>query len=151
MRMLRRPARSGFTLIEIMIVISIITILAVFAIPSYLRSRITANESVAIASCKAITSACQSYYANRGNTYPSALTDLISPNSDPPYIDTLLSSGTKQGYTFTYNLVTSERFTLNAAPQTSSRTGVRYFYSDETGIVTVNSTGQAGPNDPPVQ
>lgn len=143
--------RRGFTLIEIMIVISIITILAVFSIPSYLRSRITANESVAIASCKAITSACQSYYANRGNSYPTLLTDLIEPNSTPPYIDTLLASGTKQGYTFSYTLVNSERFTLNVGPQSVNRTGVRYFYSDETGVLTVNSTGQAGPNDPSVQ
>lgn len=141
----------GFTLIEIMIVIAIIMILAVFAIPSYLRSRITANESMAVASCKAIASACQSYYASRGNTYPAALTDLVSPNSDPPYIDTLLASGTKQGYAFTYSLVNSERFTLNAAPQSPNRTGVRYFYTDETGIVTTNSSGAAGPNDPPVQ
>ena len=42
----------GFTLIELMIVVAIIALIAAIAIPSMLRSRMSANEASAVASCK---------------------------------------------------------------------------------------------------
>ncbi len=45
----------GFTLIELMIVLTIIAVIAAIAIPSILRSRISANQTSAIASLDAIT------------------------------------------------------------------------------------------------
>ena len=47
-----RRDSGGFTLIELLIVISVIAILAVMAIPSFLTSRLTANESNAITSLR---------------------------------------------------------------------------------------------------
>ncbi|NQV04581.1 MAG: hypothetical protein HQ532_03690, partial [Candidatus Omnitrophica bacterium] len=76
---------------------------------------------------------------------------LVSPVSDPPYIDSVLASGTKQGYNFTYALVDSESFTFNAAPVSPGKTGSRYFFADEGGAIKANATGQAGPDDAAVQ
>ncbi len=45
---------SGFTLIELMIVVAIIAIIAAIAIPSILRSRISANQTSAVASLDTI-------------------------------------------------------------------------------------------------
>ncbi|MDA0841220.1 MAG: type II secretion system protein [Planctomycetota bacterium] len=44
--------RSGLTLIEIMIVLSVVSVIAILAIPNVLRSRLSANETMAINTLK---------------------------------------------------------------------------------------------------
>ncbi len=145
--------RAGFTLIEIMIVIAIIATLAAISIPAFLTSRINANETSAIASCKIISSACQSYYMIiEPKIYPSQLDDLVPPASDPPYLDTVLAvDKRKQGYRFEYVLNNSENFNLFADPITVGRTGNRYFFVDETGVIRAKAGGRPNAADPSIQ
>jgi len=143
---------KGFTLVEIMVVLAIVMTLATLVVSSVLRARHNANEMAAVAACKTVVTACQNFYTNTlPHAYPGSLSDLIPPQSDPPYIDNVLASGTKQGYRVTYALVDSESFTLNADPTVPGKTGTRHFFVNETGIIKANSNGQAGPDDPAVE
>lgn len=152
MRLHFTSGKKAFTLVEIMVVVSIIALLAGLSISMMLRNRVNANEVVAITSCKTIESACQSYYANvLPHRYPDSLQTLgTSGPSGPSYIDSALASGSKAGYLYVYQLTTQVSFTLNANPQVPGRTGDRYFYCDETGRITASKTGPAGPGDPGV-
>lgn len=144
---------AGFTLVEIMIVIAIIATLAAIAVPIFLTSRINANEASAILSARTILSACQSYYTNTNpHTFPQSLENLVAPDSDPPYLDSILAvRKEKQGYRFDYVFGDSENFELNAEPTSPGMTGNRYFFSDETGIIKAKSGGKAGASDPPIE
>lgn len=143
--------RSGFTLVEIMIVLAIVMTLATLVVSSVLRARQNANEVAAVASCKTVATACQNFYTNNlPHTYPTGLADLIPPQSVPPYIDSVLASGTKQGYVFTYTFIDTESFTLNADPAISGKTGTRHFFVNESGVIKANAARQADSSDPAV-
>jgi general secretion pathway protein G len=77
LKMLKKTCRSqrGFTLIELMIVISIIGILASIAAPSYQRGIIKAREAVLLENLYSINSSIDQFYADKGK-YPSSLEEL---------------------------------------------------------------------------
>jgi general secretion pathway protein G len=77
----RRPARtrrqeSGFTLIELMIVMTIIAILATIAIPSYVNAVRHAREAVLREDLHTMRSAIDSYTVDKEKA-PQSLDDLV--------------------------------------------------------------------------
>ncbi len=136
--------RRGFTLIEIMIVVSIVIVLITLAVPNILRSRVVANEGAALGNLRAINNGCQLYHINQ-ETYSENLSALAQ--TTPPYLDPNLASGEKQGYQFIYSRVSNDHFTVNANPTHTGLLKGRYFYLDESGIIRFRSNATAGPSD----
>jgi prepilin-type N-terminal cleavage/methylation domain-containing protein len=144
--------KQGFTLVELMIAIGIIITLAALSINSLLRVRMTTNEAAAMKTLRTLQSAFISY-RTVNSEYPYNLNILAS--EDPPYIDSALASGTRNGYNFMVDEAESDRFSLSASPVASGTTGNRIFYIDESGEITqeegnsaiTGEEGGAGPGN----
>ncbi len=73
--------QKGFSLIELLIVVAIILVISAIAIPSYLRSRMQANEASAVSSLRMINTAAITYSSTYGNVgYPTNLADMGGAN-----------------------------------------------------------------------
>jgi len=68
---------SGFTLVELLVVISLISILAAMGLVQYKNSVIASREAVLHTDLFRMRDAIDQYYADKGK-YPSALDSLVS-------------------------------------------------------------------------
>lgn len=153
---------KAFSLIELLIVIAIILIVAAIAVPNLLRSRIAANQASAVSSLRTLNTAEVAYSTTFGSGFSVNMASLAPPagagiasSSAAGLIDSVLAMGAKSGYTFTYSPGSSDAtgsintYSLNAGPDNNS-TGTDYYYSDQSGIIRMNSTTAASSTDSPL-
>jgi type II secretory pathway pseudopilin PulG len=163
----------GLTIIPIMIV-------AAIAIPNLLRARMAANEASAVGSLRSINTAAMVYASKFENGFPSRLEALGSATAGDTscnhaaLLDAPLTFGRKTGYIFTYAAQFPEGatapiispkaaakgctaggasgYTVTAEPLQRNTTGMRSFFTDQTGVIRVAGTGETATADsPPIQ
>ena len=154
----RRQRPNGFTLMELLIVISIMLILMLIAIPNFNKMKAQANETSAINSLQAIyKSQIQYQTMYPANGFACTLQALGGdPKSGLPtptsaqLLQGDLPVGIKAGYTF--NIVNCSKvtvgnvdqitgFEVTAVPQAVGKTGNRGFCIDNYGEIKSDPLG----------
>jgi prepilin-type N-terminal cleavage/methylation domain-containing protein len=141
---------AGFSMVELLITLSILTVVTALAVPNYLAARARANEASAASSVRAIISA-QNLYRNTFGYFA----DLPSLGED--YLtDKLLAAGNKSGYVFdsTPGGSSSLQFTVEATPTLSigpAATGGRSYFGDQSAVIRFSLTGAADSTSAPLQ
>ena len=150
--------KRGFTLMELLIVMSIMIILMLIAIPNFISMKAQADETSAIQSLRAIYQAQIQYETDfPANGFACSLSSLGgNASAGPPspqaaqVLQGDLALGQKSGYTF--NIVNCTKVTVNnqdmytsyeatAVPQSVGKSGHRGFCIDQAGEIKADPAG----------
>lgn len=141
----RKPG-DGFTLVELIMVVAVLSIVVTLALPGLATAKRRANETSAITALRMISSA-QSQHRVRNGTF----TDVTTLESIG-FLDQNFSDNEKSGYMFeNAQDPSSSAWALQANPVNVGVTGDRYYYVDTSGVIRYNDSAQAGPADPAIQ
>lgn len=147
---------SGFSLIELLIVVAIILVIAAMSVPNLVKSRLSANEASAVSAMRTINTAQTTYsvsYPNIG--YADNLAKLGSPVGGNPVspnaaglLDWVLGCAaqpcTKSGYKFAIiNTVgvPISGYETTGVPVNVGTTGIRGFCGGTQSTIGVDPNG----------
>lgn len=124
---------SGFTLIELMVVVAVIAILAAIAYPSYQAYINKARRADAQAALMELAQFMERYYTSKGGY----LTDGNSGEAPDLPFTKAPKDGSSTFYELSLGDVKAQTYVLQAAPQNSMS-------SDKCGPLTLSNTGVKG-------
>ncbi len=157
----QKSPETGFSLIELLVVVAVILIIAAIAIPNFIQSKMRANEAAAVQNLRNITTGEVIYSTTYSIGYSADLPSLggtgaIVSSTSAQLIDEVLAAGKKSGYSFTYVALTTDAlgnvtsYSINADPIVPGYTGIRHFYTDQGALIRVNDSATAGQTDNPL-
>ena len=141
-----RSDSAGFSLIELLMVVTIIGIIVSIAVPNLLRSKAAANEAVAISYMRSWSAAQELYHTNHG----------CYADADNQLFDEGLINGhnpaNSHGYTFSLDNPPGSQYTWwgRASPDIPGETGTRWFHIDQTGVMRGSTSAAVNSNSPPL-
>ncbi len=134
----------GFSLIEILIVVTVLGVIAAIAIPGLRRARQSAHSAAAVQGLRTITTA-QILYREKYRIY-GTLAQLAPEGT----LDPALASGDKSRYFFTIALLSGgANFNSNATPQ-EEPARMKHFFVDDTCVIRFNEGAPADASSPPI-
>ena len=113
--------KSGFSLIEVLLVIAIIGLLAVIAIPQFISYRSKSVDAQLKSDLRNAAVAVESYYT-KNSAYPSSITDIEG-----------YGFHATDGVTVTFALVTPTSYTITAAKP--GGTQASFTFTSSTGSI----------------
>jgi prepilin-type N-terminal cleavage/methylation domain-containing protein len=152
-----RFGQRGFSLVELMIVISIIGILVAIGIPAWQASVRSANEAAALSHLQRIATQQITYYNTKNRAGYGTFDQLV----DGGYLDARWKGDAPvvDGYVFSISITPKSSsqppgFGVNANPQKPTgltATGSQFFYiGSDSGGPRANGEKPASAEDPPV-
>jgi type IV pilus assembly protein PilE len=132
------PLRRGWSLVEVVVALTVVSVLITFAAPSFRRTMEQSRADIAAANLRAIWSAQRLYWLDY-RTYTNDLTELEALG----LLDPTLGSATN--YLYAITAADSASFTATAT-RTGSSVWSGVLSIDETGAVTGVISASAQPN-----
>jgi type IV pilus assembly protein PilA len=125
--------KNGFTIVEMLVVITIIGLLAGMVIPNLLRAKTAANDAKAKATLRALSTATESFATFNAGNYPGDITSLTIAN--PAYINNPYCEQNVSGFTYHCTFSTAG-YTLSAEPVVLGTSGTTTYTVSTGGVLT---------------
>ena len=116
-----------------MVMVAMIALLAAIAIPNLLRAKLAANDALAKATIKAMSTAAESYATANSGHYPASMIDLTTAN--PPFLNHDYCDKNISGYEYKCSF-NDKSYEIIATPVTIGST--------ETTTLTITTGGVSG-------
>ena len=123
-----RREHKGFTLTEIMVVTTIITLIIGVAVPNFLRMKASASQTAAIKALRTLSSAFEEFWMDQNpHHYPTNLQELDAipgVQGSPQYVDSRITDNNRyQGYYFSVVTPDTETYSIQATPINTTLSG----------------------------